>query len=1808
VLLAVLTFIPAAFAGNGTANYLDFDGTNPGFGSPSDTSQSAFMWSTSAAGTATTTALPSGAQMTIGAVASDFLGSSPFTITMNVASNMQGIIINSANVNVTLIGTGNSRNSSNPNIWSITNGSTLTMNDTRQLFATGVNGYNWNNVTVTFQGGGTYNFQTPFGANSTASNVCSLLPTGILNLLMSPVSTVSTYSGGFYLNSGTLNFASAGSTNAFNGFIAGRPFVINGGILDNTSGNPLTLNVGVGGVSLNGDVTFTGSSSLDFGAAAVTNTAVNRNITVNANTLGFSSVISGPGNGITKLGAGTLQFAGTNTYSGPTFIAKGTFALTNNGSIASSPLIVSNSTFDVSGANLPVSLTSLSVTNSTLVVSCASFTATNILAPTLNVGGTTNLINITSLPLATSYPMVFHILQSPTVTGTLNFGLGTLPVFPAYVGYISNNVASGLIDLVITNGPAPVSQLSWRGINSGTDLPDGTWDAANTFTWLKGAVPTNFNTLDFVTLDDSAAGLTTLSLSGGLQPGSLTVSNNAKTYTFTGGGIMDSPLGALTLNKRGSGTLLLQEGGDIFTGGINASAGTVIIDTDASGITGGATIASGATVQLGTNDTLGVLPTGPIADNGTLLFNRADNFIVNNSITGSGVVKHFNTNMVTLAGVSSGSWSTVVTNGILQVVNSASLGSLPGGSVTITNRGTLDLGGDTTANDLNFGTKQFNIAGAGIDGLGVIVNTSSANQQNTFQNVVLLADATFGGPARWDFRGGTPLLDLAGHTLTKTNVNQISMVSPHITSGNIVIQQGTLSIEATPVFDASAGTITVNPGGYLGQFRTAAGAFTRSIVLNGGGTTNLSGAGQVAFVDAPILLTANSTLGTPNGTEFFNNVISDAGLGFGITEVGSGTNLLAATNTYSGNTIVAQGILGLTNRGSIANSPLIIVTNGGTFDVSRLAISFTGGNKLVLGDIAQGTGTLIVGNNQITALGTLALTNATITLAVTNTSVPNITVTNLSLGDGSVGSSISVTSLPATIGLIQFPIIKYTSVSGTYSLNLNSLPNGFSAELVDNTANKSIDLKITALPAGTWNGGNVAVDSLWSDALNWNGTGLSGADPLTFTGTVGLNNTNDTSEAPTSITFAPSAGAFTLNGNPVTISGDIANNSSSSQTMNLDVTLNNSAANYNFTGGTSGLTLNSNLTGSASAAAMQQILVTGNAAINGVISSAGVDATAGLRLNVTNAVSDTLGLTLGGNKTSAFNGQLAVSHGVMNYGSATEAPNMTITRIANGNFGEFLTVGAVAAGTSTFNMKNGNLTLNDGQLGVGATSIRLALANVGNATNASESAIWNQTGGTLTLQGFNLGTSPGVFGANQPGATTAFIISGGIFDAGDAPFNIAVRGIGSLTITNTGVVKQAGFSTNLGGVANGITINDDRMVAGNVQSVGTLNLNAGGTLLAPTIRMTADRGAVSVNANMNFNGGTWKFITNGANLFAAGTNGSAFVTGSAYTGNDILAVNVQAGGAIIDASGFTGAINMPLLHDATLGGTADGGLKLKGPGTLTLSGVNTFTGNTIVGSGTLALTGAGAINNSATLIISNTATVDVTARTNSTLVLTSGQTLQTATAGALTGSLTNNTGSTVSPGGSATLGALTVSGNVALLGTVAMDISKTGTLTNDVLTTPGSITYGGTLNVTLLAGTPVLGDSFQLFNAGSGSGAFATTSLPSLGAGLAWNFNAANGTLSVVSASGPGVFTQPTGITHFSLNGANAVLTATNGQSGAAYYLLQSTNVSLPLSQWNVVATNVLGSDGNYTFIGTNVVTPGAARQFFILSNTNSNP
>jgi sulfatase modifying factor 1 len=68
-----------------------------------------------------------------------------------------------------------------------------------------------------------------------------------------------------------------------------------------------------------------------------------------------------------------------------------------------------------------------------------------------------------------------------------------------------------------------------------------------------------------------------------------------------------------------------------------------------------------------------------------------------------------------------------------------------------------------------------------------------------------------------------------------------------------------------------------------------------------------------------------------------------------------------------------------------------------------------------------------------------------------------------------------------------------------------------------------------------------------------------------------------------------------------------------------------------------------------------------------------------------------------------------------------------------------------------------------------------------------------------------------------------------------------------------------------------------------------------------------------------------------------------------------------------------------------------------------------------------------------------------------------------------------------------------------------------------------------------------------------------------------------------------------------SLSGTNLLLSGSSGQSGGTYYVLTSTDVSLALSQWGRVATNVLGASGNFTLTVTNTFAPGTPQRFYVL-------
>jgi hypothetical protein len=80
------------------------------------------------------------------------------------------------------------------------------------------------------------------------------------------------------------------------------------------------------------------------------------------------------------------------------------------------------------------------------------------------------------------------------------------------------------------------------------------------------------------------------------------------------------------------------------------------------------------------------------------------------------------------------------------------------------------------------------------------------------------------------------------------------------------------------------------------------------------------------------------------------------------------------------------------------------------------------------------------------------------------------------------------------------------------------------------------------------------------------------------------------------------------------------------------------------------------------------------------------------------------------------------------------------------------------------------------------------------------------------------------------------------------------------------------------------------------------------------------------------------------------------------------------------------------------------------------------------------------------------------------------------------------------------------------------------------------------------------------------------------------------------------VFTSrppPPVIDSVAFNGTNLIISGTGGAAGGNYFVLSSADLSLPINQWQRIATNSFASDGSFSF--TNAPDPNAPQTFYLL-------
>jgi autotransporter-associated beta strand protein len=438
-----------------------------------------------------------------------------------------------------------------------------------------------------------------------------------------------------------------------------------------------SINVGSGTPGNNQVADFTGGSldalvnSLTIGQGG--NSFASKNVagtfTMTAGTLDVNTLYLGAvGTSGSASGSGTLNLSGATLNVNSLLTLGNTGGTTSSGTTgtlnASNATVRANSitvgigsgtsTINLNNTTLVVSNTAgtpnsvidkVTITNSTLQFSIPPALTTNLEAGTLTRGGSATVINIGSVTPIVNYPVTFRLIKYSTLAGTLNFTLGSMPVAsPAYAGFISNNTAAAAVDLVLTTGPIPTNTLVWRGTVSSN------WDLS-TSNWLASGGASAYSDGSLARFDDTATGPTNINLTTVLNPASVTVSNSALTYLFTGTG---SLAGLSGLNKQGNGTLILDNtGANSFSGPVNVSGGTL---------------------QVGNNDSGGSFGSGNIVNNASLSFNQAGNFTVGNAISGAGSVSQNGAGTLTLAAANSYSGSTFANTGELKITGAISGG------------------------------------------------------------------------------------------------------------------------------------------------------------------------------------------------------------------------------------------------------------------------------------------------------------------------------------------------------------------------------------------------------------------------------------------------------------------------------------------------------------------------------------------------------------------------------------------------------------------------------------------------------------------------------------------------------------------------------------------------------------------------------------------------------------------------------------------------------------------------------------------------------------------------------------------------------------------------------------------------------------------------------------------------------------------------------------------------------------------------------------------------------------------------------
>ncbi len=730
---------------------------------------------------------------------------------------------------------------------------------------------------------------------------------------------------------------------------------------------------------------------------------------------------------LNKDGVGTWTLNSANTYSGNTTVTNGVLQLGASASITSSP-IIEVETAGKLDATLPGGLplgSSQTLRGSGAVMGDVTTTAGSIIQVgiTNQYGQQLSLSN--NLSLAGGDTIQFNVSTSPNTNNVLNMsgsltlgGSTTIQIFlPTGVASIGtfrlinytgallgggsftlvtpvssqtftlDTSTAGQVNLIVTGVP---QNLVWAGDGSAN-----IWDVAGVANWT-GQV---FYQADNVSFNDSGSAVPDINVTVPVQPGSMTVSNTAQAYTFTG-----SPISTTSpLVKRGNNVLAFAADGNNFSGPVSIEAGTL-------------SIGNGGSTGNWTGN-------GPITNSGVLLLNKSSSgSSVGGAISGAGSVRVTGGGaaLVLTASNNYTGLTTIESGCQLSVFNNNALGNTNTGTIVQSGGrvGFTSLGNWTVAEPLE------------INGYGIGAGPGALYANTTSNNILWTGPITVASPSQIRIVNASVRMTLANSVIGSQQTLQCTAND----TGSVLTFSNTLSLGNDPVLAALTkdgvgtmvlagnsnlcGSVTVNAG--ILQINTTNAPQLGDVTVNttgvNAGTLQLgTGLGDGSMPPGAINLAGAGTKLAINSSNTFvlNSQLTGAGsvslLNFGKLIINSSNTFVGGITTGSG-TPTYGGIISLFNSyglgdGTVSKSVKLVhaaLLLQGNLDVPA-AISFStssGANTVI--DPAAGlaqpirnvSGTNIIegaitptggdGNSEFTVDSGLLTLNGTVSPDITN--------------------------------------------------------------------------------------------------------------------------------------------------------------------------------------------------------------------------------------------------------------------------------------------------------------------------------------------------------------------------------------------------------------------------------------------------------------------------------------------------------------------------------------------------------------------------------------------------------------------------------------------------------------------------------------------------------------------------------------------------------------------------------------------------------------------------------------------------------